>query len=160
LGVSSVYTDNPVLYTLMYGRKEGRQSRAAQTADAELRRGLEQLADAGLLRIGVDEAMAVTTALAIGCVTQLVHGGGSATGAVARLHALTKHFESTPSGVGRGVAMPGGAARSPVMIPIPARSLEHLADNIGATEVAVQLTDEEVRALTRAAATVTGSDTP
>jgi pyridoxine 4-dehydrogenase len=28
--------------------------------------------------------MAVTTAMAIGCVAQLVHGGGSATGAVAR----------------------------------------------------------------------------
>jgi hypothetical protein len=46
----------------MYGRAEGRQSRAAQTAEAELRRGLEQLASAGLLRIGVDEATAVTTA--------------------------------------------------------------------------------------------------
>jgi hypothetical protein len=35
------------------------------------------------------------------------------------------------------------------MIPIPGTSsLEHLADNIGATEVAAQLTDEEVRALT------------
>jgi len=77
--------ENPVLYALMYGREEGRQSRAAQTAEAELRRGLEQLADAGLLRIGVHEAMAVTTAMAIGCVTQLVHGGGSATGPVARL---------------------------------------------------------------------------
>jgi AcrR family transcriptional regulator len=54
--------DNPVLYALMYGREEGRQSRAAQTAEAELRRGLEQLASAGLLRIGVDEATAVTTA--------------------------------------------------------------------------------------------------
>lgn len=76
--------ENPVLYELMYGREEGRRSRAAQTAEAELRRGLEQLANAGLLRIGVEEAMAVTTAMAIGCVTQLVHGGGSATGPVAR----------------------------------------------------------------------------
>ena len=42
----------------MYGREEGRHSRAAQTAEAELRRGLEQLANAGLLRIAVDEAMA------------------------------------------------------------------------------------------------------
>jgi hypothetical protein len=98
--------------------------------------------------------MAVTTAMAIGCVTQLVHGGGSATGPVARLmraalmseltgHSperndadqaarlllarlgsasglftpaeeallrqwlhLTKHFESMPSDVDRGVAMP------------------------------------------------------
>ena len=39
--------------------------------------------------------------------------------------------------------------RSPVMIPIPGtRSLEHLADNIGATEVAAQLTGEQARALT------------
>jgi pyridoxine 4-dehydrogenase len=39
--------------------------------------------------------------------------------------------------------------RSPVMIPIPGtRSLEHLGDNIGATEVAAQLSGEEVRALT------------
>jgi AcrR family transcriptional regulator len=76
--------ENPVLYALMYGREEGRRSRAAQTAEAELRRGLEQLAGAGLLRIGVGEAMAVTTAMAIGCVTQLVHARGSATGPVAR----------------------------------------------------------------------------
>ena len=76
--------ENPVLYALMYGREEGRRSRAAQTAEAELRRGLEQLAGAGLLRIGVNEAMAVTTAMAVGCVTQLVHGGGSATGPLAR----------------------------------------------------------------------------
>jgi AcrR family transcriptional regulator len=76
--------ENPVLYALMYGSEEGRRSRAAQTAEVELRRGLEQLASAGLLRIGVGEAMAVTMAMAIGCVTQLVHGGGSATGPVAR----------------------------------------------------------------------------
>ena len=76
--------ENPVLYALMYGREEGRHSRAAQTAEAELRRGLEQLANAGLLRIAVDEAMAVTTAMAIGCVTQLIDGGGFATGPVAR----------------------------------------------------------------------------
>jgi AcrR family transcriptional regulator len=71
--------ENPVLYALMYGGLKGRQSRAARTAEAELRRGLEQLADAGLLRVGVEEAIGVTTAMAIGCVTQLIHGGGSAT---------------------------------------------------------------------------------
>jgi pyridoxine 4-dehydrogenase len=39
--------------------------------------------------------------------------------------------------------------RSPVMVPIPGtKSLEHLGDNIGASQVAAQLTDEEVRALT------------
>jgi hypothetical protein len=68
----------------MYGREQGRPSRAAQTAEAELHRGLEQLANAGLLRIGVDEAIAVTTAMAIGCVTQLIRSGGSAVGPVAR----------------------------------------------------------------------------
>ncbi len=76
--------ENPVLYALMYGRGDGRHSQAARAAEAELRRGLEQLADAGLLRIGVEEAVAVTTAMAIGCVTQLNHDGGSAAGPVAR----------------------------------------------------------------------------
>jgi pyridoxine 4-dehydrogenase len=39
--------------------------------------------------------------------------------------------------------------RSPVMVPIPGtKSLEHLSDNMGATEVAAQLTDDEVRAMT------------
>lgn len=75
---------NPVLYALMYGRAEGRRSQAAQTAEAELRHGLERLASAGLLRMDLDEALAVTTAMAIGCVTQLIHAGGSVTGPVAR----------------------------------------------------------------------------
>lgn len=34
--------------------------------------------------MGVDQAAAVTTGMAIGCVTQLIHDGGSATGRVAR----------------------------------------------------------------------------
>jgi hypothetical protein len=76
--------ENPILYTLMYRRMEGRRSRAVQSAEAELRCGLESLGDAGLLRISVDQAMAVTTAMAIGCVIQLIHSGGSATGPVAR----------------------------------------------------------------------------
>jgi AcrR family transcriptional regulator len=76
--------ENPVLYALMYGRDEARHTRAAQTAEAELRRGLDRLADAGLLRTSVDEATAVTTAMAIGCVTQLNRTGGSATGPLAR----------------------------------------------------------------------------
>ena len=40
--------------------------------------------------------------------------------------------------------------RSPVMVPIPGtKSLGHLGDNIGATEVAAQLTSEEVRSADR-----------
>ncbi len=74
--------ENPALYALMYARAD-RQSLAAQTAEAELRRGLERLADAGLLRMEVDEAIALTTAMAIGCVTRLVRDGGSATGPLA-----------------------------------------------------------------------------
>jgi AcrR family transcriptional regulator len=76
--------ENPVLYAVMYGRAGGRRSRAAEAAAAELRRGLEQLAGAGLLGLDVDEALAVTTAMAVGCVTQLIQSGGSATGPVAR----------------------------------------------------------------------------
>ncbi|WP_167131768.1 TetR/AcrR family transcriptional regulator [Paramicrobacterium chengjingii] len=74
---------NPALYELMYSRADRQQFRAAQTAEAELRRGLERLADAGLLRIGVDDATALTTAMAIGCVTRLIHDGGSADGPLA-----------------------------------------------------------------------------
>jgi AcrR family transcriptional regulator len=92
--------ENPVLYALMYRREEGRRSRAAQAAGAELRRGLEQLAGAGLLRIGVDEAMAVTTAMAIGCVTQLIRDGGSATGPLARSMRATLISELTGSSPG------------------------------------------------------------
>ncbi|MGF0118175.1 TetR/AcrR family transcriptional regulator [Promicromonospora sp. Marseille-Q5078] len=76
--------EHPVLYALMHDREEGRSTRAAQIAEEELRRGLERLADAGLLRMDVDEAAAMTTAMAIGCVTQLRHSGGSATGPLAR----------------------------------------------------------------------------
>ncbi|UYM05857.1 TetR/AcrR family transcriptional regulator [Solicola gregarius] len=74
--------ENPALYALMYGNA-AHQSPAAQTAEAELRRGLERLADAGLLCMGVDEAIAITTAMAIGCVTRLIHDGGSTTGPLA-----------------------------------------------------------------------------
>jgi AcrR family transcriptional regulator len=67
--------ENPVLYALMYGRDRRSRSRAAQMAESELRRGLEQIARAGLLRTGIDEAVAMTTAMAIGCVTQLIRDG-------------------------------------------------------------------------------------
>ncbi|WP_040801270.1 TetR/AcrR family transcriptional regulator [Nocardia higoensis] len=76
--------ENPILYALMYGREDGRHSRAAQTAETELRRAVELLADAGILRTSVDEAVAVTTAMAIGCVTQLIHEGAPATAPLAR----------------------------------------------------------------------------
>ncbi|WP_166983645.1 TetR/AcrR family transcriptional regulator [Paramicrobacterium fandaimingii] len=59
---------NPMLYALMYGPH---LSRAAATADAELRRGLQRLAAEGLLRVSVEDAAATTTATAIGCVTML-----------------------------------------------------------------------------------------
>jgi AcrR family transcriptional regulator len=86
---------NPALYGIMYGRADRQQSRAAQTAEAELRRGLERLADAGLLRIGVDEATALTTAMAIGCVTRLIHEGGSADGPLAETMRAALMFELT-----------------------------------------------------------------
>jgi AcrR family transcriptional regulator len=74
---------HPVLYRLMYGSAGGRRCAAAQRADAELRRRLTQLADEGLLQMDVDEAVEVTTGMAIGCVMQLVHHGGRATGSIA-----------------------------------------------------------------------------
>lgn len=60
---------NPALYALMYS--PGRTSAAAARADQHLRTALTRMRDAGLLRIDVDTATEVTTAMAIGCVTQL-----------------------------------------------------------------------------------------
>lgn len=76
--------ENPVLYRLMYTRPDAQRSSAAMIAETELRLALEQLADAQLLRIDLDTALAVTTAMAMGCVMQLNQTGGSATGATAR----------------------------------------------------------------------------
>ena len=75
---------NPVLYRLMYGSAGGRRCDAAQKADAELRRQLTRFDDEGLLQTSVDEAVEVTTAMAIGCVMQLVHDGSPATGSIAQ----------------------------------------------------------------------------
>ncbi|WP_199256159.1 TetR/AcrR family transcriptional regulator [Mycolicibacterium mengxianglii] len=74
---------NPVLYRFMFGRTDGRRCEVAQKAETELRRRLARFADEGLLQISLDEAIAVTTGTAMGCVMQLVHDGGSATGPVA-----------------------------------------------------------------------------
>lgn len=61
-------------------RADARRSSAAMIAETELRVALEQLADARLLRIDLDTALAVTTAMAMGCVMQLNQTGGSASG--------------------------------------------------------------------------------
>jgi aryl-alcohol dehydrogenase-like predicted oxidoreductase len=71
-----------------------------------------------------------------------------ATGALGEPEALTRPAErlGVPTST---VALAWLLRRSPVMIPIPGtKSTEHLADNIRATEVAAQLTGEEIRALT------------
>lgn len=60
---------NPALYALMYS--PGRTSAAAAAADEYLRAALTRMRDGGLLRIDVDTAAAMTTATAIGCITQL-----------------------------------------------------------------------------------------
>lgn len=60
---------NPALYALMYA--PGRCSAAAETADQHLQAALTRMHDVGLLRIDVATAASVTTATAIGCVTQM-----------------------------------------------------------------------------------------
>jgi pyridoxine 4-dehydrogenase len=71
-----------------------------------------------------------------------------AVGFLSELDALTRPAQRL--GVSTwAVALAWLLRRSPVMVPIPGtKSLEHLGDNIGATEVAARLTAEEVRALT------------
>lgn len=76
--------ENPVLYAFMFGPQKGQLSPTAQHAEAELRSGLERLAKAGILQLGLDEAAELTMAMAIGCVTQLIRNGGSATGRMAQ----------------------------------------------------------------------------
>jgi pyridoxine 4-dehydrogenase len=73
-----------------------------------------------------------------------------ATGALGELHPLTR--PATRLGVPTStVALAWLLRRSPVIVPIPGtKSLAHLSDNIHATEIADQLTDDEVQALTAA----------
>jgi pyridoxine 4-dehydrogenase len=71
-----------------------------------------------------------------------------ATGALGEPEALTRPAQrlGVPTST---VALAWLLRRSPVTIPIPGtKSLEHLAANIRATEIATQLTDEEIRVLT------------
>ena len=92
--------ENPVLYALMHKGADGRGTQAAQTAEAELRRGLERLAGAGLLRMPVDEAAELTAAMAIGCVTQLNRDQGSASGPLA--HSMRAALISELTGLSPG----------------------------------------------------------
>lgn len=89
--------ENPVLYSLMYGTRA--TNRAARTADARLRDALERLHDAGLLRTDVDTAAAMTTAMAVGCVTQLnrEHRPATATLAIAMRTALLETITGLPA---------------------------------------------------------------
>ena len=103
--------ENPVLYALMHGGEEGRSAtRAAQIAEEQLRLGLERLAEAGLLQMDVDEAAAMTMAMAIGCVTQLNRRGGTATWPLARsmrmalMAELTGH-SSEPADAGQAARL-------------------------------------------------------
>lgn len=75
---------HPFLYHFLYGRVEGRQSVSAVRMEAELRRRLQLLADEGLLRVSVDEAVGTTIGMAVGCVIQLIHDGGPPDGPTAR----------------------------------------------------------------------------
>lgn len=76
--------DNSVLYTIMHGREERRHSVSAQTTEAELHCRLVRLADAELLQMDID-AVAVTAAMAIGCVTRLIRDGGRGDGSVSQV---------------------------------------------------------------------------
>jgi AcrR family transcriptional regulator len=88
---------NPVLYALMYS--PGRTSTAAATADTHLRAALQRMSDAGLLRVDIHTAATTTTAMAIGCVTQLSreHGSVDSPAAQAIRTALLAQLTGQPS---------------------------------------------------------------
>ena len=91
---------NPVLYRLMFGQAQVHPCSARDVAETELRRRLQLLADEGLLRMDVDVAVSVTTGMAFGCVTQLIHSGGSPRGPVAQAmrHALVTELTGSVAG--------------------------------------------------------------
>jgi len=54
--------ENPVLYMVMHGTSRSRRARAAQVAEEELLRELNQLAERGLLNMAPQQAAAATLA--------------------------------------------------------------------------------------------------
>lgn len=92
--------ENPLLYRLMYSMVGAGRSDAAREAENQVRAALSRLATEGLLTMSVDEAVDLTTAMAIGCVTQLYRTGGSPQHPLAKamrsnlLHRLTGQCES------------------------------------------------------------------
>lgn len=89
--------ENPALYAVMFGRTSGRRARAARVAEEELRASLVRLDDAGLLVVGVEEALHLSTAMAVGCVGQLAYLGETADGPLSRTMrtALVGHIAGT-----------------------------------------------------------------
>ncbi|WP_344789729.1 TetR/AcrR family transcriptional regulator [Gryllotalpicola daejeonensis] len=102
--------ENPALYRLMYSANDGRRSSSAETAEKALREGLERLAAAGILTVSIDEAVAMTTATAIGCVTELVRTSQPAEAPVA--HRMRDTLIAELSGGGDQVDDAAKAART------------------------------------------------
>lgn len=100
---------NPVLYRLMFGQEQARRSSARDIAETELRRRLALLAEEGLLRMDADVAVSVTTGMAFGCVTQLIHSGGSPSGPVAQ--AMRRALITELTGSAAETGDPAQAAR-------------------------------------------------
>ncbi len=97
--------DHPLLYPTLFAGIHAADSAAGAVtrhAAAELRRELDELELAGLLRVPVDEGVSVTLAASTGCVLQLLREGGDATGPVSALmrEALMGRLFGTPDGPG------------------------------------------------------------
>lgn len=77
--------DNPLLYPALFASSHPQGARVTRRAAEELARELEEMEQAGLLRIAVDDAVSLTLAASTGCVLQLLRQGGDVDSPVSAL---------------------------------------------------------------------------
>lgn len=106
--------DNPLLYPTLFASTHPRGRDVAARAAEELALELREMSEAGMLRVGVDDAVALTTAAATGCVLQLLRDGGDVGSPVSLLmrEALLQRLCGTDEGSPNGgeAAGPDGRA--------------------------------------------------
>jgi aryl-alcohol dehydrogenase-like predicted oxidoreductase len=169
---------SPLTYLRLWGDSAAPGSAPPEIPLEDSLGALVELRDQGKVRrIGLsgaspemlERALRITPIAAVQNRYNLIDRSGVEVLAACERHgiAFVPYFPLAVGGLGSMEALAGPAGRlgastsavalawllrrSPVMIPIPGtKSLDHLAANLGATEVAAQLTDDEVSALTAA----------
>lgn len=94
--------DNPLLYPALFASSHPQGVRVTRRAAEELALDLAEMAEAGILRIAVDDAVSLTLAASTGCVLQLLREGGGVDSPVSALmrDALLRQMCGTTDGPG------------------------------------------------------------